>query len=218
MTFINKQKVCFFRWGISSYAENLHLIKNLRKTYKNFPYLYSYDEIEERDYHDAYMTAGERLDAFVAIHDGKLIGISIGCPLIHGITICADLIETELNQGKPYYFGDIIVDKNYWGLGIANTLYQKHLNYVADKGYSDALALLVERRSDDPRKPTEFKKSRLWEFHGFNPTEFTITYPWNTFTTAGEIKQEPHSLRAYQKALTPKIINEITPVNLSSHA
>ena len=184
MHLLSQNKVFFCRWGVTSY-----------------------DEIEEQSYHEAYMTAGEMLDAFVAIHDDKLVDISIGCPLIHGVTICADLIETGLNQGKPYYFGDIIVDKKYWGQEIANTLYQEHLNYVRAREYSHALALLVERANDDPRKPSQFKPSRLWAFHDFNPTDFTITYPWHTFTVSGEIKQETHTLRAYEKVLSPERID-----------
>jgi len=215
MYFFNEQKVCYERWGISEYSENLDKIINLRKTYKHFPYLYSYDEMEEQDYHNAYMTAGEALDAFVAIHDGNLVGISIGCPLRRGITICSDLVDTELNEGNPYYFGDIIIDRNYWGQGISNILYQKHIEHVSEKEHSHVLALLVERDDDDPRKPSGFKKSNLWSSHQFHPTDYITTYPWNTFTISGEIKQEEHTFRAYRKIISPT--KEATLAGTSFH-
>ena len=94
MPYPEQNKISYERWRFSDYKKNLPKIKNLRKTYKHFPYLYAYDAAEEDAYHDAYMTAGERLDAFVAIYDKELIGISIGCPLIRGVTICADLVDT----------------------------------------------------------------------------------------------------------------------------
>tara|TARA_R110002126_G_scaffold247974_2_gene390841 strand:- start:2791 stop:3399 length:609 start_codon:yes stop_codon:yes gene_type:complete len=201
MTTFDQKKISYEKWGLSDYKENLPKIKNLRKTYMHFPYLYAYDAAEEDAYHDAYMTAGEHLDAFVAIHDEELIGISIGCPLMRGIAICADLVDTELSKGKPYYFGDIIIDKNYWGQGIASALYKNHLKYISKKGYSHVLALLVEKNDDDPRTPSKFKKSDLWSSFQFHPTNFTINYSWKTFTASGEIKQEKHTLRAYIKNL-----------------
>lgn len=201
MPTFDQKKIFYEKWGLSDYKQNLQKIKNLRKTYKHFPYLYAYDAVEEDVYHDAYMTAGESLDAFVAIYGEELIGISIGCPLMRGITICADLVDTELSKGKPYYFGDIIIEKNYWGLGIANILYEKHLDYVSKKSHNHVLALLVEKSDDDPRKPPNFKKSALWRTFQFHPTNFTVNYPWSTFTASGEVKQEIHTLHAYTRKL-----------------
>lgn len=159
----------------------------------------SYDETEEHIYHEAYMTAGQKLDAFVAVYKDKLIGISIGCPLSKDITICADLVKTHLDIGLSYYFGDIIVEKEFWGNGIAKTLYEMHLEYIKKLGYKKVLALLVERNNNDSRKPTGFKKSRLWDAYHFKPTDYTVTYPWNTYTSNGKAQSEIHILRAYEK-------------------
>lgn len=195
------EKIIYKRWSLDSYKKNLDVIKKLRKTYKHYPYLYAYDQQEECEYHNAYMTAKEHLDAFVALYQDRLIGISIGCPLSHGITICSDLLNTELNAGTPYYFGDIIVDKFYWGNNIAHQLYTHHINYVRTKGFSKILALLVERDDHDLRKPTGYRMTELWNFFSFKPTNHTVSFPWKSYSSSGKIIDETNTLRAFEKVL-----------------
>lgn len=201
MNLINKTDILYEKWGLNLYKENLDHIKNLRKTYKYYPYLYAYDEQEEIDYHDAYMTAGDCLDAFVAIHHGELLGISIGCPLSEGISICSELLDTELNNGKPYYFGDIIIQKPYWGHGLAYELYSKHISYVKNTGFTKILALLVER-NDDPRKPVGFQNSKLWDSFGFRPTKILSSFSWKSYEITGKVVHETNKLRAFECKLS----------------
>ncbi len=200
MKFFDKQKVCFQKWGISEYREHLEQIKTIRKTYKNFPYLYCYDEKEEVEYQNAYMSAGDSLDAFVAMYNDELVGISIGCPLMENVTICSDLVGS-FSSKTSYYFGDIIIKKEFWGHGLAQELYQRHIDYVEENDFERILALLVERDSEDPRKPDNYQKSKLWQFNNFQATSFLITYPWKTFSLSGEPKTEEHELRAYERKM-----------------
>lgn len=203
MEFFSKQKIIFERWGYFEYQKNIEKIKNMRKSYKYFPYLYAYDESEENLYQKSYLMAGNRLDAFVAIYNNNLVGISIGCPLLQVVAICADLIDTPLNMGSTYYFGDIIVEKNYWGQGIAKELYSRHICHARNMNFYNILALMVERCDNDLRKPVKYKKSQLWSSFQFLFTDYTTTYPWNTFSLSGAITRENHVMRAYQKLLLP---------------
>lgn len=195
------EELIYKRWSFDLYKKNLDAIKKLRKTYKHYPYLYAYDKQEEREYHNAYMTAKDKLDAFVALYHDKLIGISIGCPLSNGITICSELLNTLLNTGTTYYFGDIIVDKSYWGNNIAHQLYTHHINYVRKKGFSKIIALLVQREDYDLRKPTGYRKTELWNSFGFKPTNHTVSFSWKSYSASEKIIDELHTLRAFEKEI-----------------
>ncbi len=199
---LTKQSVYVKHWGDEDFFANLNIIKNLRKQYANYPYLYEYDEVEEDEYIRAYLQAGNELDAFVCLIDSKVVGISIGCPLINTIPICKGLDNLSINTDKTYYFGDIIILKEAWGQGIADKLYQSHISDVIEKGYQNIIALLVERDEDDPRKPENFRPSNLWVKHGFKPSSEIKEYTWNTQSYSDKPpSRQTHKLRVYEKVL-----------------
>lgn len=196
----DKQNVSFEHWGNKEFTTNLDVIKNLRKTYSNYPYLYEYDEDEEIEYLHAYLQTGDDLDAFVCRINGNVIGISIGCRLITSIPICEGFDDLNINTDKAYYFGDIIIAKEAWGQGIADQLYAQHVSHVRKKEYKNILALLVERAPDDHRKPSGYRPSTLWSKHGFIATDQMKQFTWNTRSFTDEpATRETHDLRVYEK-------------------
>lgn len=197
----NKHNVIFARWGISDFEKNFDAVKELRKMYKYYPYLYAYNEEEELDYLSSYLDAKENLDAFVCLDNGRLVGISIGCPLRNDFRICAALYELDIFKDS-YYFGDIIISQSHWGSGIADVLYSKHISFVKSKGFKKIAALIVERPERDPRKPAHYRKSKLWEKHNFTKTTYIVNYSWLTWNKYYTIsKLEQHKLRAYEKTI-----------------
>lgn len=196
------KKMTFEHWKADAFTANLTIIKTLRKTYSNYPYLYEYDEKEETEYLNAYLQAGNDLDVFVCRIDGEVVGISIGCRLITHIPICQGLEKKNINTNNAYYFGDIIIEKKAWGNGIADKLYTRHIAYVKSQGYENIFALLVERRADDPRKPPQYHPSQLWAKHGFRATDQHTQFTWNTRGTTGKFtSRQIHLLRIYEKRL-----------------
>lgn len=189
-------------WTCEEFSKNFAAIKNLRKQYANFPFLYAYDDAEENTYLNAYLQAGNELDAFVCIEDNRVVGISIGCPFKTEMPICAGLDKFIAEHKKPYYFGDIIILKDAWGRGIADSLYKVHINHVKNKGYKSIVALLVERDESDPRRPAHYHPTTLWEKHGFVATAETTQFKWNTVSASGDrMRSEAHTLRVYEKIL-----------------
>lgn len=189
-------------WHDRDYSENLEAIKNLRKEYQHYPYLYEYDDDAEAEHHANYLRAKACLDAFVHHQGGVLTGISIGCPVTNSGSVLASLEALSVNVHKAYYFGDILVCKNMWGQGIARMLYQQHIAHVTSLGYEKIIALLVERDSDDRRKPAHFHASTLWRDHGFQPTNAVVELNWMTRSlSAKKAQRESHTLRVYERCL-----------------
>ncbi len=106
-------------------------------------------------YLKAYLQADKELDAFVFMQNNVVTGISIGCPLISTIPICEGLEQFAAEYERPYYFGDIIILKKTLGHGIADKLYQAHINHAKN----------------------------LWTKHGFLATDNTLEFKWNTCST-----------------------------------
>lgn len=189
-------------WGHNEFKTNLNVVKNLRKVYQYYPYLYEYDETEENTYLTAYLQSGKALDAFVCLQNEVVVGISIGCPLTTSMPICQGLDKFIHKDEQAYYFGDVIILKSAWGQGIADQLYQKHIDFVTRNNYSSIVALLVQRDEDDPRKPSHYQPSKLWTKHGFIDTKQVTSYQWNTrsFSHAPP-KPETHTMKVYKKIL-----------------
>lgn len=187
-------------WQDELFALNKNKIKNLRKTYKHFPYLYEFDEVGEEKYMQDYLSAKDKLDAFVCLKGDELVGISIGCPLSKNLAICQELCELIGDDKGIYYFGDIIVDEQHWGHGIADILYAKHIEYVHKLQMQKIVALLVERDEDDPLKPINFNYTNLWHRHGFVSTSVVKHFSWQTIQPHNQAsKMQQHRMRLYEK-------------------
>lgn len=116
--------------------------------------------------------------------------------------ICKGLNKFISHNDQAYYFGDVIILQSAWGLGLADALYQKHIDFVKSNGYTSIVALLVQRNPNDPRKPSNYQPSKLWEKHGFFDTKQTTTYTWNTRSFSHAPPQpEIHTMAVYKKNL-----------------
>lgn len=196
------QDFSILHWKRAEFLQHVDDIKRLRKQYEHYPYLYDYDDNEESSYLNAYLQAGELLDAFVSIDGEAVNAISIGCPLLERIPICSGLGSLSMVNDKTYYFGDIIVMHQVWGQGIADALYAQHIQYVRAQGYKNIIALIVERDNDDVRKPVDYRPSQLWVNHGFEATEYYKHYEWRTFSAKHSGSElESNTLRVYEKVL-----------------
>jgi len=131
-----------------------------------------------------------------------VIGVSIGCKLQTTMPICAELKSLQLDTQNAYYFGDIVVLPEGWGKGIADKLYQQHISFVASKGYTNILALIIEREVDDPRRPKDFRPSALWNRYDFVATNQTVQFAWKTIDKEGEpATKQTHTLRIFEKTI-----------------
>ena len=176
-------------------------IKELRKEYKHFPYLYQYDDKEEERYLRCYENLGDKLDVISVINKrNKVVAIAFRCPVSKEIEITKELYDFDISLEKAYYFGDIIVKKDYWGKGIAQMIYDYCISYAKIKGYKKIYTLVVNR-DNDKRRPNIFKKSDLWERNGFLKTGLSTTYSWNTFQLDGSVKEELNKMDLYEKTL-----------------
>lgn len=175
-------------------------IKELRKIYKYFPYLYKYNLQEEEDYFKSYLVMSANVDIFYVEENGEILGASLGCPVSKSFGLTKPLFDMDINMDKTYYFADIMIKKDHWGKGIAFDLYQKHIDYVKENNYEKICALIVNR-DNDPRKPESFKKSNIWQVNKFEKTDKNVVYPWSTYQEDGSVKQEINQLDLYIKNL-----------------
>ena len=196
-----KEDIYFKKWQTEDFITNINLIKQMRKLYSSYPYLYHYNEDDENNYLESYIKNHKLVEVYSAYNNNVLIGVSIGCPLKPNIDITSDLFKLSIETDNTYYFGDILVDPKYSRKNIAKHLYALHITDVKSLNFKKIYALLVVRANNDPRQPHNFNKSNLWNFHNFRKTKIYTTYSWKTIQYDGTAKNEENKLSLYEKIL-----------------
>jgi len=153
--------------AIAPYIDDL---ARLRLTvFREFPYLYDGTLESEADYLASYARSGRSL-VVLALDDGKLVGASLGLPLVDG---SSQLQQPFLAQGRDpasvYYFAESVLLPAYRGRGLGVRFFIERESYAHKLAEFDYCTFCtVERPNGHPLRPTDYKPLHgFWRNRGF---------------------------------------------------
>lgn len=153
--------------AIAPYIDDL---ARLRLTvFREFPYLYDGTLESEADYLANYARCGRSL-VVLALDDGKLVGASLGLPLVDG---SSQLQQPFLAQGRDpasvYYFAESVLLPAYRGRGLGVRFFIERESYAHKLAEFDYCTFCtVERPNGHPLRPTDYKPLHgFWRNRGF---------------------------------------------------
>ncbi len=198
-------------------APHTQTVVDFRLTYfREFPYLYEGNEQDEINYANSLIRHD---DGFISIYLEKNkqevinifnpIGIFTGTPLsqmlkhFHGLDT---YFQAEHDITKYYYFGELIIQPNYRGHGLAKHMLKTLCNEIRQRGYHYATLLTVDREENHPQQPINYQGSNdiLWQKLGFQRTNTKIKLAWQTYINDDESCSLDNTLSFWVKKLDAK--------------
>ncbi|MBB3802606.1 GNAT superfamily N-acetyltransferase [Xanthomonas arboricola] len=167
-----------------------------------WPYLYEGDAGYEREYLAAYAASPQSV--FVLARDGDaVVGASTGLPLLDDSdAFHAPFRAAGIEPAGVFYFGESVLLPAYRGQGIGHAFFDQREAHARALGRFALTAFCsVERASDDPRKPADYRPNDVfWRKRGYAPRPgMQVRLEW------AELQRGPvdHSLRVWTRALDP---------------
>lgn len=177
------------------------------RIFKEYPYLYMGNLEYEEKYLQSYSLNAKAMLA-VAYSNEKVVGISTGIPLLSEseiINVCENsLKQQDKDPSKYYYYGEILIEHNYRGLGISSKLYKAQDALASSWGFKHTSILTVHRSDNHPLRPQNYKDSNcIWEHLGFfkNLPPLTIRYNWPTIQADGSIVDDSNLMEFWERPL-----------------
>ncbi|WP_372361010.1 GNAT family N-acetyltransferase [Xanthomonas sp. NCPPB 1325] len=167
-----------------------------------WPYLYEGDTGYEREYLAAYAASPQSV--FVLARDGDaVVGASTGLPLLDDSdAFHAPFRAAGIEPAGVFYFGESVLLPAYRGQGLGHAFFDQREAHARALGRFALTAFCsVERASDDPRKPADYRPNdAFWRKRGYAPRAgMQVRLEW------AELQRGPvdHSLRVWTRALDP---------------
>ncbi len=170
--------------------------------FAEYPYLYNGEDEGYESYISSYGNSPNSI-VCLAFDGSKIIGACAGIPLDES----RDCYQVPfLNQGLGlesfFYIGELILLKNYRGVGIGEKLYNQLESIVLKDGlYSKMTCCNIQVAKNDPRAPKDYKHIEypLWIKLGFKKC-LDISYD-SFWVNIGEKEESPHRLVFWIKEL-----------------
>ena len=162
---------------IASYIDKVSEMR--LRIFKEYPYLYYGTMAAEKNYMMLYTTDAKATLA-LAYDDNKIIGISTGIPLLSNADIINDCPNLLMESGEVpadyYYYGEILLEREYRGYGISSRLYAAQDLLVKKWGFNKCCILTVMRDMQHPLKPENYQcTENIWKHLSFKQFEHPIT-------------------------------------------
>jgi len=151
--------------------------------FRAFPYLYDGDAAYEERYLRAFAAEPEAMAVLVRDPNAG--------HAIVGASTCAPLASQEDAFREPFaahgfdpsavcYFGESVLLDTYRGRGIGHAFFDLREAHAAHLGLSVTGFCAVERPSDDPRRPADYRPLEpFWRARGYAPVAgMTTLYSW----------------------------------------
>ncbi|MBB3833607.1 GNAT superfamily N-acetyltransferase [Xanthomonas arboricola] len=167
-----------------------------------WPYLYEGDAGYEREYLAAYAASPQSVFV-LARDDHAVVGASTGLPLLDDSdAFHAPFRTAGIEPAGVFYFGESVLLPAYRGQGLGHAFFDQREAHARALGRFALTAFCsVERASDDPRKPADYRPNdAFWRKRGYAPRPgMQVRLEW------AELQRGPvdHSLRVWTRALDP---------------
>ena len=166
--------------------------------FRDWPYLYDGSLEYERDYLKCYLRC-ER--SFVAlVFDGhRIVGATTAMPMSEeGPEFQAPFVNAGYNLADICYFGESILLPEYRGRGLGKEFFARREAHANHLGARYTTFCAVNRRSDDPRKPADYRAlDDLWTKQGYaKQPQLEAQFVWKEI---GEEAESPKTLTFWLK-------------------
>ena len=181
--------------------EDLKALGALRiEVFREWPYLYEGSLEYEAGYLATYRSSEDSL-VLLAFDGEQIVGASTALPLKQ-----ADPEFQSVFHGSPYpvdsilYLGESVLLPKYRGRGIGHRFFDAREAHARTLGANYTAFCSVDRSSDDPRRPSDFRPlDAFWKGRGYiEHPEIQATFNWRELGKAVEL---PHTLTFWIKAL-----------------
>lgn len=179
---------------------------HLRLVYfREYPYLYDGTLDAELAYCKEVMSYKDAAIA-VAYCDEQPIGLLSGSSLVNfedHFGNAEGFKTAHLDATTFYYFGEGIVLPDHRNKGLGTQLSKQLESWVITQGYTNG-CFVSESHETHPLKPHNYKEhDSLWHALGYEKTDISVTFSWNTIQPDGSSRNQDHSMPYWIKLLTP---------------
>ena len=174
--------------------------------FRSYPYLYVGNLDYELRYLSAYAKNPDAMLLLLSDQNDEIQGLSTGQPLGADTDLVShvakSLQDLSLAAETFFYFGETILNQSVRGQGYYSKLVAHREDYARSLGYQWACFLTVERPPNHPLRPKSYDDPyKKFKHLDYQPTDLIMTYDWPSEQSSGQVKQETHPMRFWQKKL-----------------
>lgn len=161
------------------------------RVFYDFPYLYEGSQEYEENYLQVY-TKNPLSIAFGVFDGEQLVGATTGMPLIAETKeIQQPFLDSGMNIGEIFYFGESILLDTYRGRGIGHLFFDVREKHALENGFTTTAFCSVIRPEDHPLRPAAYRPNdSFWTKRGYKKQDYSCRMAWLDRNETQETEKE----------------------------
>lgn len=187
-------------------ANYINAIADFRiNIFKEYPYLYEGNIDAEYDYLKNYLTNNQSI-LVIAKSQKKIIGLATGVPVMSDFPLLQgvrdEYLRRNIDPSLYYYYGEVIIDKNFRGKKIGSKLRQLMDEKIKTWNFHNVCVFTVIREKEHALRPKNYiDMEKILEHLGFQRSGYEIHCKWPTIINKDKVEIIENTMELWEKRI-----------------